>query len=524
MQLSRRFRQGLLALAGAAALLAAIPASAQLAPQPSSDTFVSGTFTPAFGGARPPHAARVATNAAGQVVVVYGAVTGSGSADSRLMARLYDAGGNAALGAPFTVASGAIGNGIRNRADVAMDTAGNFVVVYTRDTFTTGPFVATSSVEARRYDAAGLPLGAPFTVAVASVRSLTSEPDPAVAIAADGSVAVAWTTEIGVVQPPPSTGSNPNTAVALRVYSPALVGGPEQLLSNPADAEERQATEVAVAATGNGFAVAWTGSSQNFQAPGELRRAVIRARLADAAGAPAGPVRAASATLLNEGRKTFGRGFPAVAGGAGNEFAVSWNEVANTTLFSSTTRRSSILFNAYDNAGLSKQGIVQAASTPAVIQRQSALAFRDDGGLTLAWDSLSILPGVSTILPLVVVTDVVHAVLIAVFGEGALGIVQVIDQIVSTILPNGFPLPPVIGTGFPTDIFARQYDASAQPQGQAVRVNNRTNNGVEAAPDLAIAAGGGRAAVAWEFAVLSDRNTPRSSAQDGIYLKVLQEP
>jgi hypothetical protein len=67
-------------------------------------------------------------------------------------------------------------------AQVASDPAGDFVVAWEDD--------ASNEVGAQRYDAAGNPLGAPLTVAAVATGAIGG---PALAMAADGGFAVAWT-------------------------------------------------------------------------------------------------------------------------------------------------------------------------------------------------------------------------------------------------------------------------------------------------------------------------------------------
>src|ERR1700712_639813 len=66
--------------------------------------------------------------------------------------------------------------------DVAMDDAGNFVVVWSG-----GPFIGNLEIFAQRYDASGTPLGSEFQV---NTFTSTSQSNPKVGMDADGDFVV----------------------------------------------------------------------------------------------------------------------------------------------------------------------------------------------------------------------------------------------------------------------------------------------------------------------------------------------
>jgi hypothetical protein len=124
----------------------------------------------------------VAADPDGRMVVVWHS-TGQDGSGHGVFARRYEASGTPA-GVEFRVNTHTAGD--QNDAAVAKDAAGNFVVAWTsRDQDGDG-----QGVFARRYDAAGTPLGAEFRV---NAHTSGDQADAAVASDADGNFVVVWT-------------------------------------------------------------------------------------------------------------------------------------------------------------------------------------------------------------------------------------------------------------------------------------------------------------------------------------------
>ena len=132
----------------------------------------------------------IALDSQGNFVVVwhsrgsYGTDTSSWS----VQAQRYDAGGTA-VGTQFQVNS--YTTGWQNDPAVALDSEGDFVVVWTSDG-SSGTDTNYASVQAQRYDASGTPVGGQF-----QVNSYTTlyQFDPAVALDSEGNFVVVWTSD-----------------------------------------------------------------------------------------------------------------------------------------------------------------------------------------------------------------------------------------------------------------------------------------------------------------------------------------
>jgi len=129
----------------------------------------------------------LAADAAGNFVVVWNSAYASPGPDKSrhsIQGRRYDRNGNA-LGADFQVNTYTTGD--QRYPAVASDAVGNFVVVWNDD----GNFASASSVRAQRYDNAGAPLGPEFQVnSIPMVHP--SAPRPAVAMDPAGNFVVVW--------------------------------------------------------------------------------------------------------------------------------------------------------------------------------------------------------------------------------------------------------------------------------------------------------------------------------------------
>ena len=124
----------------------------------------------------------IAADENGRYVVVWSGA-GTGDADG-IYARRYDASG--ALGGSFRVNTTTAG--VQHEAAVAMDNAGNFIVIWSSN----GTDGSGWGVYGQRYNAAGVAQGGEFRV---NVTTAGNQYQPAVAMDADGDSVVSWTSE-----------------------------------------------------------------------------------------------------------------------------------------------------------------------------------------------------------------------------------------------------------------------------------------------------------------------------------------
>ena len=134
--------------------------------------------------------ASVAANGSGGFVIAWQGTASPGSDDDQgsVQARRFDSAG-APLGPEVQVNTYTTGN--QGSVDVDSDVQGRFVVVWSSGA-SAGTDTDQESIHARRYASDGSPLDDEF-----QVNELTTGPqsDPGVAVAADGSFLVAWTHE-----------------------------------------------------------------------------------------------------------------------------------------------------------------------------------------------------------------------------------------------------------------------------------------------------------------------------------------
>jgi len=126
--------------------------------------------------------AAVATSLSGRSVAAWSAFSGL---EMRIVAQLFDAGGRK-HGGPLVV-SLPLSGGVRGPRDpgVAMDAAGNFIVVWDADRVDG----AGTGVLGRLFDSGGVPQGPPFQI---NLTGPGSQGHPAVAFGRDDRFLVAW--------------------------------------------------------------------------------------------------------------------------------------------------------------------------------------------------------------------------------------------------------------------------------------------------------------------------------------------
>jgi hypothetical protein len=177
--------------------------------------------------------ARVTAAPDGRFVVVW---AGAGNQDPiGVFAQRYDATG-AAVGPEFRVNNHT--DNAQLDPDVAMDAAGNFVVVWRTSAQFDG-----DDIMARRYDASGVPTTAEFRV---NVYTTAAQELPVVAADARGGFVVAWA----------GAGQGDPGGIFARRYEATGEVSPEFRV-NEATAGEQAGPRVAMDATGD-FVVAWT--------------------------------------------------------------------------------------------------------------------------------------------------------------------------------------------------------------------------------------------------------------------------
>jgi hypothetical protein len=267
----------------------------------------ANTFTP--GQQR---ATSVAMDAAGNFVVVWESATYAGPTQDGdgpgIFAQRYDGTGTR-VGGEFQVNTYTTGN--QFSAAVAMDSSGGFVVAWTSGTYyNNAPDGSGYGVFARRFASTGTPLGGEFQV---NTYTTGNQEQPAVAVAPDGTFVVVW--ESGDYYGPTQDGSRFGI-FGRRFDATGTALGPDFQVNTYTTGSQADPA-LAMDAAGN-FVVAW--ESDYYSQNGIFAQHFT-------GGLPDGPEFQVSTPT------TAFPDAPAVAAGADGRFVFAWN---NRTRFSST--------------------------------------------------------------------------------------------------------------------------------------------------------------------------------------------
>ena len=183
----------------------------------------------------------VAMDAAGNCIIVWQSGGQDGSGDG-IYGQRYDTGGNP-LGSEFRVNTFTTND--QHHPAVAMDAAGNFVVVWS----SMGQDGDVDGVFAQRYDGAGNPLGVEFQV---NTYTTNIQFEPAVAIEPRGNFVVSWSSNL-------QDGSNLGIYAQRYDHNGIRIGNEFRINTFTDSYQERSA----LAMTNGRWVVAWDGDGQD---------------------------------------------------------------------------------------------------------------------------------------------------------------------------------------------------------------------------------------------------------------------
>ena len=274
---------------------------------PLGDDFLINQFT--TGNQSNP---RLASQPSGGFVVVwesYGS-NGSDNVASSIQARRFDSTGNA-LGDQFQVNTFSYSYQIL--PDLDTNAAGDFVVVWQSASSDTGPSLTTTSVRARRFDAAGTPQGDDFQVNNLTLGVSVTEPwHPSVGLDGTGAFTVAW-----------SSNSTPDAddefSIQARRYDNAGAPLTGQFQVNTYTTGYQLYPRVSTEASGD-FLVLWQSDGSTGTDTAGLS---IVARFFDSAGTAFGDERQVNSFTTGE------QGVPEIARYADGEFIAVWQGSAS---------------------------------------------------------------------------------------------------------------------------------------------------------------------------------------------------
>jgi hypothetical protein len=241
-----------------------------------------------------------------------------------MLGRTFDASGTPGPEFPISAQFGA-------DPAVAMDTAGNFVVVWG----------SLGDIRGRRFDASGVPQGTEFPVSTAP----DSNSDPRVAADPAGNFVVVWTT---------------NQTVRARRFDAAGVPQGADFQVHPDMTSYQLGASVAFQGTGS-FVVVWHG--------GPVTDRAVRGRRFDASGVPLGGVFQVSDTAA-------AAAYPRVAAGPGGDFVVVWpRDISGRTMAG----------RAYDAAGSPRGPAFQVSTAVSASEVGASIAGDPVHGYVAAW-------------------------------------------------------------------------------------------------------------------------------------------
>jgi hypothetical protein len=288
----------------------------------------------------------VASAADGRHVVVWQG-NGPGDADG-VFARLFNADGTPATG-EFRVNQFTTGR--QFSAAVGVDADGDFVVAWQ----SRGQDGDGYGVYARRYDAAGFPLGDEFLV---NETTAGNQALPVVGVDADGGFVVAWS----------SGQDGDESGVYARRFAAAGTALTGEFLVNETTAGNQYILAVAADADGD-FVIAWESAGQDGDGYG------VYARRYDAAGTPVGGEFRVNQTTAGS------QAGAAVGVDADGDFVIAWSsDGQDGGGYGVYARR-------YDAAGTALTGEFLVNETTAGSQAAPAVGVDADGDFVIAWSS-----------------------------------------------------------------------------------------------------------------------------------------
>jgi hypothetical protein len=304
----------------------------------------------------------VAVHADGSFVVVW---TSYGSASDpsghSVQGQRYD-GAGAPLGAQFQ--ANTLTTGTQTSPAVAADASGGFVVVWSSDA-SAGSDTDAGSIQARRYDAAGAPIGAEFQV---NAYTTGFQGSPAVAADGSGRFAVVWNASDG-------DGSDTDSlSIHGRRFDAggAPLGGEFQVNSYTTGAQSRPS--VAAAPDGTLLVVWGSEGSADSDSSGDS----IHGQRYDSAGAPVG-----SEFQVNSYTTSY-QMVPDVAATGSGTFVVVWHSLGGS---GSDTSNYSIQGQRYDAANAASGGEFQVNVYPTGSQNDPAVVGDGVGNFVVVWGS-----------------------------------------------------------------------------------------------------------------------------------------
>ena len=315
-------------------------------PVPVGSEFQVNTFTP-NAQALVPAGGCVASNGAGNFVVVWTSNGQDFGATDGVYGQRYNSAG-VAQGGEFLVNQTVTNN--QSRPAVAMDSAGNFVVVWQSQSATTG-----LDIYARRYNSVGTALSGEFLV---NVEVNNAQQNAAVAMDDDGDFVIVWQ---ALNHPTDASGDG----IYARRYNNAGVAQGTEFRVNSTVADDQREPAVAMDANGN-FVVVWQSANQDGGGLG------IYGQRYDSGGATVGSEFAVNTVTAGD------QALPSVAMDAGGAFVVVFE--------SPDVDQKGVFARRYNSAGTPFASEFAVNTTTTGEQRFAAVGMNGAGQFVVAWE------------------------------------------------------------------------------------------------------------------------------------------
>ncbi len=288
----------------------------------------------------------VAMDSSGNYVIVF---TDTNVTSGDIYAQRYNASG-VAQGAPFRVNSTT--SGIQDWPVAAMDPNGNFVVGWNSNNQDGSGW----GLYAQRFDAAGVAQGSAFRV---NTNTTGNQEGVSIGMADDGSFVMSFTDF-----------NSTSGDIFVQRYNAAGVPQGGNVLVNTTTSNEQQETELAV--NGNGdFVVVWESSNQDTGSSWG-----IYGQRYNASGVAQGGEFLVNTTTAGDQRK------PAVALDSSGNFVVAWH-----SLTQDPGGNAGIYAQRFNAAGVAQGSEFRVNTTTVNDQSVPAMAMRADGTFLISWES-----------------------------------------------------------------------------------------------------------------------------------------
>jgi hypothetical protein len=302
--------------------------------------------------------AAIALDSDGDFVVVWQSDVSSGgdTAGTSIQGQRYDSSGTP-QGSQFQVNSYTTGN--QAFPDVALDSSGNFIVAWQSNGNSSGD-TDGYSIQGQRYDSAG----APEPAGQFQVNTFTTNDQrtPALALDNDGDFVVVWNSRV--------SSSDPDYSIQGQRYDSTGCAVGSQFQVNTYTTNWQLTPDVALDSDGD-FVVVWDSNDGSGTDTGGFS---IRGQRYNSAGIPQG-----SQFQINN--YTTGDQFnPSVSLDSDGDFVVAWESLGSAGNASIQARR-------YNSAGLAQGNQFQVESYTTGDQLHPAVALDSDGDFVIVWQS-----------------------------------------------------------------------------------------------------------------------------------------